>query len=220
MIEERISELKKRILNYTNFTKEMVRKAVDSLLKDDEKLAREVIEVDEPKANEEENLIEEECIAIIALYHPEAKMLRLVMMISKMVSDIERIGDKAANIAESALELIGKPKVKPLIDIPRMAEETIKMIEDSITSFIREDMCLAYEVLKKDDIVDSIRDQILRELITFMISNPKTIEPSLHLLRIARNLEKIADITSNICEDAVYITEGKVIKHHYPDLST
>jgi phosphate transport system protein len=218
MLEDRITDLKKRILTYTNFTKEMVRKAISSLLNDDQKLAKEVIEIDEPKANEEENSIEEECITTIALYQPEAKKLRFVMMIYKMVSDIERIGDKAVNIAESALELTGKPRIKPLIDIPRMTEETIRMIEDSICAFINEDVSLAYEVLKKDDLVDSIRDQILRELITYMISDPKIIEPALHLLRIARNLEKIADITSNICEDTVYISEGKIIKHHYPDI--
>ncbi|MGC8764594.1 MAG: phosphate signaling complex protein PhoU [Brevinematia bacterium] len=217
MLEDRLNSLKKRMLSYVSLIKEMIRKSIDSLLNEDESLAREVITELEPKANEEEIAVEEECIALIALYQPEAKELRIVMMISKMVSDIERMGDKAVNIAESAIELIGKPKIKPYIDIPRMTEETLKMIDDSIYSFINEDVCLAYEVLKKDDIVDDLRDQILRELISFMSSDPKTIEPSLHLLRIARNLEKIADITSNICEDVVYISEGKVIKHHYPD---
>lgn len=217
LLEEKISELKKRILAYVSLIKDMIRKAVDSIVNEDKNLAKEVINVLEPKANEEEIAIEEECIKIIALYQPEAKMLRIVMMISKMVSDIERMGDKAVNIAESALELMKMPKIKPLIDIPRMKEETLKMIDDSVASFINEDIELSYKVMKSDDIVDKIRDQILRELITFMTSDPKTIKPGLHLLRIARNLEKIADITSNICEDVVYISKGEVIKHHYPD---
>ncbi len=217
MLEERLNELKKRILSYVALIKDMIRKSVDSFLNDDESLAREVITELEPKANEEEIAVEEECITLIALYQPEAKKLRFLMMISKMVSDIERMGDKAVNIAESAIELIGKPRTKSLFDISKMTEETIKMIDDSIYSFINEDVSLAYEVLKKDDIVDNMRDQILRELIRLMTCDPKNIEPSLHLLRISRNLEKIADITSNICEDVVYITEGKIIKHHYPD---
>ncbi len=217
ILEEKVAELKKRILIFVSLVKEAIWKAVDSIIEENKNLAKEVIEVIEPKINEEEIAIEEECIKLIALYQPEAKMLRILMMISKMVSDIERMGDKAVNIAESALELIDMPKVKPLIDIPRMKEETIKMIDDSVAAFMNEDLDLSYKVLKSDDIVDQIRDQILRELITFMTSDPKLIQPALHLLRVARNLEKIADITSNICEDVVYICKGEVIKHHYPE---
>ena len=135
-------------------------------------------------------------------------------MILKMNNDLERIGDLAVNIAESSLFLMGKPPVKPLIDLPRMAEEVMLMLRNSILAFINEDTELAIEVCKHDDMVDALRDQIYRELITYMMSDPSTIERALHLMRISRNLERIADLATNICEDAIYTAEGKVIKHH------
>ena len=215
MIEQKIIELKKEILNYSNFIKQMIIKAADSFLKDDIRLGKEVIEVDEKKANEEENKLEEECIKTIALYQPEAKELRFVIMINKMASDIERIGDKAVNIAESSIKLSGKPKLKSNYDIQKMTEITIKMLEDSIFAFVNENIEISYELLKKDDEVDAMRDQIYNEIISYMAKNPESIDYCLHILRIARNLEKIADITSNICEDNIYISQGKMIKHHY-----
>lgn len=214
MLEEKVVELKKKIVKCAALVRDMIQKSVDALLEKKPDLAREVIDYYEPKVNEEELNIDEECITVIALYHPEAKALRMVMMISKMVSDLERMGDKAVNIAESSLELIDKPKVKPLIDIPRMKDETVRMLDDSISSFVNENDTLAYDVLKRDDVVDDLRDQILRELVTYMVADSKVIEPALHLLRIARNLEKIADITSNICEEVIYIKEGRVVKHN------
>jgi phosphate transport system protein len=217
MLEDKIMELKEKIVKYAAIVREMIDKSVEALMQRDVNLAKEVIEVHEPKVNEQEILIDEECITAIARYQPEAKSLRMVMMISKMVTDLERMGDKAVNIAESAIYLSDKPLVKPLIDTPRMRDETILMLDDSITAFVNEDAALAYDVLKRDDIVDDLRDQILRELITYMLADPAVIERSLHLLRIARNLEKIADITSNICEEVIYIKEGKVVKHSKPD---
>lgn len=213
MLADKITDLKRTIVKYSILVREMIEKSVMSLLDDNECLAKEVIEVYEPKVNEGELQIDEECIALIALYHPEAKSLRIVMMIAKMVNDLERMGDKAVNIAESALALINKPRVKPYIDIPRMKDETIRMLDDSLSAFVNEDTTLAYDVLNRDDTVDELRDQIIRELITYMAADTKVIDPSLHLLRIARNLEKIADITSNICEEVIYIKEGKVVKH-------
>ena len=213
MLAERIADLKKRIVKYAALVREMIEKSVDSLILIDEKMARDVIEIYEPKVNEEDLSIDEECITVIALYQPEAKPLRSVMMISKMVSDLERMGDKAVNIAESSLDIMHQPRVKPLIDIPRMKEETIKMLDDSMAAFLNEDAALANKVLESDDTVDDLRDQVLRELITYMVADPRVIEQSLHLLRIARNLEKIADITSNLCEEVIYIKEGRVVKH-------
>jgi len=130
-----------------------------------------------------------------------------------MNNDLERIADMAENISESALFLIERPMVKPLIDLPKMAEETMRMLKDSIDSFIKNDPKLAKSVCERDDVVDAYRDQILRELVTYMISDPTTIERALHLERISRNLERIADLATNIGEDVIYIVEGKVIKH-------
>ncbi len=216
MLEEKIIELKEKIIQYATLVKKMIEVSVESIIKKDASLANEVIDVYEPKVNEQEVILDEECIKIIALYHPEAKFLRIVMMIAKMVTDLERMGDKAVNIAESAIYLSDKPKVKPFIDIPRMTEETLKMLDDSITSIVNEDANLAYNVCSRDDLVDDLRDQILRELVTFMLSDASTIERALHLLRVARNLEKIADVTTNICEEVIYIKEGKMVKHSKP----
>jgi phosphate transport system protein len=213
MQESKIMELKEKIIHYSGLVREMIEKSVNAIVEKNKALSDEVINVYEPRVNEEELVLDEECISLIARFQPEGKQLRIVMMISKMVSDLERMGDKAVNIAESSESLIGQPLVKPFIDIPRMKEETIKMLDDSIKAFIDEDIELAYDVLRRDDIVDDLRDQILRELITYMIADTSTIQRALHLLRIARNLEKIADITSNICEEVIYIKEGKVVKH-------
>jgi phosphate transport system protein len=135
-------------------------------------------------------------------------------MTSKINNDLERIGDHAGNIAESGLFLIERPEVKPLIDIPKMAENSTKMLKDSVDSFINEDALLAKSVCEHDSLVDRLLEQIIKELIAFMIQDPLTIERSIQLIRVARNFERIADLSTNICEDVIYMVEGRVIKHH------
>ena len=161
--------------------------------------------------------IDEYCTTLIAQFEPKAKDLRVILMGSKMCNDLERMGDHAVNIAESVQFIIERPLVKPLLDIPRMAEITIKMLKDSTDAFINEDVGLARNVCERDNTVDDLKDQILRELITFMTSDTTTIERSLHLLRISGNLERIADLSTNICEGIIFTTKGKVIKHHALD---
>jgi len=124
------------------------------------------------------------------------------------------VGDHAVNIAECSLFLIERPSLKPLLDIPRMAEESVGMLKDAIEAFIREDALLAAMVCERDNIVDNLGQQILRELITFMGADPSTIERSMRLLNIARNLERIGDLSTNISEDVIFMVEGRVIKHH------
>lgn len=215
MLEDKVTKMKEKIVKYGNLIETMLRDCLNGLMDNDEVPLKRVIEELEPVANETEIEIDEMCINAIALYHPEAKHLRLMMMISKMNNDFERMGDMAVNIADSGLYLIARPPVKPLIDLPRMAEDTIQMLNRSMKAFIDEDSFLAVDVLKSDDIVDNLRDQILRELITYMLSDSATIERAMHLLRVARNLERIADLATNIAEDAIYIKEGKVVKHHH-----
>ncbi len=214
IIEEKTSQLKKEIIEYADFIEKMIQKSINGLLKREENLLNEVIHIDEPKANRWEVDIDELCIVIIAQFEPKTKDLRTILMALKMNNDLERMGDHAVNIAESALFLIDKPPIKPLIDIPRMADESIKMLKDSIESFINEDAKLARSVCERDDIIDGLNDQIYRELITFMISNSSIIEASLHLIRISNNFERISDLATNICEDVIFMAEGKVIKHH------
>ncbi len=215
MLQDRIKELKKEIVEYGALIEEMIMKDIAGLWARDQTPLMEVMNVLEPATNDREIILDELCTTTIAQYEPRARDLRVVLMIFKMNSDLERMGDHAANIAESGLYLISHEPVKPLVDIPRMATETIRSVGDAITSFIDEDARLAEEVCQKDNIIDTLQDQIFRELITFMASDEKTIERSLHLIRIANNLERIADLATNICEDVVFMVDGRVIKHHF-----
>lgn len=215
MLAEEIILLKKELIEYAGLLENMIEKSIKGLLKKEKELLIEIIEQDEPKANDREIEIDEFCTTLIAKYEPKAKDLRTILMILKINNDLERIGDHAVNIAESSLFLIERPQVKPLIDIPRMAEEAMKMLKDSIYSFINEEVKLAKDIYLRDNIVDALRDQILRELITFMSADSSTIERSIHLLRISRNLERVADLSTNIAEDVIFMVEGKIIKHHH-----
>ena len=213
MLAEELDQVKGKLVESTSLVESMVEKSIRGLTERNETLLLEVIEQDEPRENDLEMEIDEACIHVIACYQPQARDLRTIMMVSKMNNDLERMGDEAVNISEGALFLIKRPEVKPLIDIPKMAEETRRMLKDSLKSFMDEDTQLARGVCQRDDIVDGLRDQILRELITFMASDPTTTERSNHLIRISRSLERIADLSTNICEDVIYIVEGKTIRH-------
>jgi phosphate transport system protein len=215
MLEERITSLKREIVEYAGLVEGMVNKSVTGLLEKHREMLTEVIERDEPRANSLEIEMDDLCTALIAQYEPKARDLRTVLMVLKMSNDFERMGDHAVNIAESGVYLMDRPPVKPYIDIPRMAEVTIKMLRDSITAFVNEDAGLAKSVCERDSIVDDLRIQILRELITYMASDPTTIERALHLIRVSGNLERIADLATNACEDVIFMVEGRVIKHHH-----
>lgn len=212
--EERINELKQRLMEFATLIENMIVKSTDGLLKKKRDLLLEVMEKDEPKANDFEIEIDEICTNLIAQFAPKAVDLRTILMVMQMNNDLERMGDLAVNICQSSVFLIERPLVKPLIDIPRMAQETISILKDSIDSFIKEDATLAKNVCERDDVVDNLRDQILRELITFMTSDPTTVERSIHLMRISNNLERIADLSTNVCEDVIFMVNGRVIKHH------
>ena len=217
MIEEKINELKKTLIAYAELIQGMVEKSIKGLSEKDEALLKQVIETDETRANEYEIKIDEMCTTLIVTLQPKAIDLRTILMIQKMDNDLERIGDHAVNISQSALVLIEQPLVKPLIDIPRMAEEARQMINDAINSFINKDPQLAKKVCERDSVVDSLRDQIIRELITYMVADAATIQRALHLLNISKNLERIADLSTNICEDVIFLVEARVIKHHHEE---
>ena len=213
MQEEKIIELKEYIIAQANNVEKMLGNTINGFLNKDKRQLEQVIDEEEKKINKTEVKIDKMYMNIFARYQTEAKELRTVLMISKMNIDLERVADHCVNIAESALELIDKPLVKPLIDIPRMSELTQRMIVDSINSFINEDVDLAQEVCERDNQVDDLKDQIIRELITYMIDDPRTIERSLNIIRIASNIEKIADLSTNIAEETVFVVNGKIIKH-------
>lgn len=213
-LEEEINKLKKMLFEMATSVEEMIAKSVKALEENNMILAEEVIKSDQI-VNEMEVDIDNQCIRILALYHPEAEDLRTVTMIMKINNDLERIGDHAVNIAEMTKYLADKPPVKPLIDIPKMAEKAIEMLQESLDSFVNKDADLAVEVCKKDDEVDALEPQIVRELITYMISDPHTIDRALTLILIARGLERVADLATNIAEDTYYISSGKILKHQH-----
>ncbi|OPY00698.1 MAG: hypothetical protein A4E58_00013 [Syntrophorhabdus sp. PtaB.Bin006] len=214
MLDEKMTTLRKELIECATHVEGMIDKSIQGLLQKDPLLLTEVIQKDEPKANETEIVIDELCATMIAQYQPKAKDLRTILMVMKMNNDLERAGDHAVNIAECSLFLIERPAIKPLLDIPRMAEEAVMMLKDAIEAFIKEDASLAAMVCLRDNIVDNLGQQVLRELITFMSSDPATIERSMRLLNIARNLERLGDLSTNISEDVIFMIEGRVIKHH------
>ena len=217
MLSERITNVKKKLIEYAGLVEKMIENTLDGLLEKERESLVEVIEKDEAKANRFELELDDLCIFSIAQFQPKAKDLRTILMVLKINNDLERIADHAVNIAESALFLIERPSMKPLIDIPRMAQIAVKMLKDSITAFINEDVELAHDVVIRDNGVDALRDQILRELVTFMSSEPSTIERAFQLIRISTNLERISDLSTNICEDIIFMVLGKVIKHQIED---
>lgn len=212
-LEEEISKLKKMLLEMATSVEEMIAKSIKALKDRNMIMAEEVIKSD-AKINEMEIEIDNQCIKILALYQPEAEDLRTVSMIMKINNDLERIGDHAVNIAEKTIYLADKPPVKPFIDIPRMADKAIQMLQESLDAFVNKDAKLAIEVCKSDDEVDALEPQIVRELVTYMIADPQTIDRSLTIILIAREIERVADLATNIAEDTYYIVSGKSLKHH------
>jgi len=217
MHEEKITDLKRELVGFATLVEHMIEKSTAGLVKRDKAQLVSVERVDEPQANALNIRMDELCTSLIAQYQPRAKDLRVILMILKMNDVLERMGDHAVNIAQSSLFLLENPLVKPLIDIPEMAAHAAQMVRDSITAFINEDGPLAKSVCERDNIVDRLRDRTYGELIEVMSANPSAIEKSLNLLRISRNLERIADLSTNICEDVIFIIEGKIIKHHKMD---
>ena len=213
VLEQKLNELKERLATMAAIAEEMVSNSIKSLVKRDDALARHVIEDEEDRVNHMEIEIEDAAINLIALYQPEASNLRTITMIIKINNDLERLGDHAVNIAEAAQFLIAQSMVKPLIDLPRMSEFAIAMLKDALDSFARSDAALARDVCRRDSVVDSLKDQITRELVTYMTSDAHTIDRSLKLMMVALNLERIADHATNIAEDVVYMATGEVIKH-------
>ncbi|OGW90681.1 MAG: phosphate transport system regulatory protein PhoU [Omnitrophica bacterium RIFCSPHIGHO2_02_FULL_63_14] len=187
--------------------------AVKALVSRDAEMARQVIASDDA-INTLEVEIDERCLRTMARYQPEAKDLRFLAMALKINNDLERMGDQAVNIAERTLELLKEPLLKPLIDIPRMAELAQRMVKDSLDAFVQQDVARAREVCRQDDQVDRLDDQIFRELLTYMMQDPRAITRAVNLILVSRHLERIADHATNIAEDVIYLTEGKTIKHH------
>ena len=217
MLREKLVELKRHLLEDAALVEEMIAKSIKGLSEKNELMLLEVVKTEEPKANDYDRQIDEMCVELIAQYEPVARDLRMVIMIIKMNKDLERIADHAVNVCESALFLITKPGLPPLEDLKLMGDNAVYMLKDSINAFVNENVPLASAVLERDNIVDNAGDKILQELTDLMRAQKEVIPRALHVMRIAHNLERIADLATNISEEVIYIVEGRDIKHHHTD---
>ena len=211
--QKELEELKENLLKMAATVEEAIRDAVQSLVKRDPEFAQKTFEF-EDRINKMEITIDEMCLKLLALRQPMAADLRFITSAMKITTDLERMGDQAVNISERALALTQEPQLKPYIDIPRMAEIAQSMVKDVLDAFVNRDSKLARSVCERDDVVDGLNDQVMRELLTYMMSDPKTIARSVHLILIARCLERIADHATNIAEDVIFMVHALVIKHH------
>ncbi len=210
--EEKINDLKNELLKMASAVELSLHNAIDALKKRDDELARKVIEED-ALIDEFETRIDNACIELLALQTPVASDLRLITSAMKINNDLERMADHAVNIAQKTLELNREKPLKPLIDIPRMAELAQAMVKNAIDAFLHRDSELALSVCKSDDDVDDLNTQIIRELMTYIAGDPTAVSRALGLIMISKNIERIADLATNIAEEVVFIVEGRTIKH-------
>jgi len=210
--EEELQALKQRLLTMGALVEERAHRAVRSLI--DRRLdeAELVIQSDQ-EVNDLQIEIDRRCLTLLALQQPAASDLRLITAALKINDDLERIGDQAVNIAENVIKVLPQAPLKPLIDIPRMAELAGRMVRDSLHAFVKGDVLMAQAVIATDDRVDGLKNQIMRELLTYMLADPKAIERALALILIARHLERIADHATNIAEDVIYVVQGRDVRH-------
>jgi phosphate transport system protein len=214
--EEDLQALKQRLLNMGALVEERVHQAILSLIERRHELAERVKEGDR-EVNDLQIEIDDRCLKLLALQQPMATDLRLITAAMKINSDLERIGDQAVNIAENVIRILPHPPLKPIFELPRMADSAEKMTRDSLDAFVRRDATLARAVLKKDDEVDLLKDHVFRILLTYMMADPGTIERALGLILISRNLERIADHATNIAEDVIFLVEARDVRHHHEE---
>jgi phosphate transport system protein len=211
--QQELNELKSEILGMAGLVERAISNAIEALIKRDTSLAEKTIRED-AQINELEINIDERCLKLLALHQPLAADLRFITSAMRINIELERIGDLAVNIAERVIYLNQEPQLKPYIDLPDMAEITKKMLRDVLDAFVNGDAALARSVCERDDRVDGLNDQVFRELMTYMLSDPKTITRAVHLIIVSRCLERIADHATNIAEGVIFMVKALVIKHH------
>lgn len=213
MLESKILELKQMLLTEAGLVEKMATLAADGLYSRQNGLLRIVNEY-EDRVNQLELEIENKCIAAIALYQPEAKDLRKIVMILKINNDLERLGDQAVNIAESAEHLAGKAVVSQVSELAQMRDAAFAMLKNSLDAFAAENVEASRAVCDADDKVDELNRLVYHRLVELIKHDTPLTESCLHLLHVAKNLERIADLSTNVAENTVYLAVGKVIKHH------
>jgi len=210
--EQDLEELKNDVLKMGSMVEERINQAVNSLVEQDIKLANHVIDNDDD-LDEYEVKIEQKCIKLLALQQPVAKDLRTIDMISKIATDLERMGDLAQNIAIVASKVVDEKLIKSLIDLPRMKEVVISMIRDSLEAFVELDVDKAREAGLRDDKVDNLDRQIFRELLTYMMEDPRSIRQGNNLIFVSRYLERTGDHATNICEKIIYMATADWVNY-------
>jgi phosphate transport system protein len=211
--DQDLQALKEELLEMGGRAEAIIQKSVEALKRRDPALAEEVF-TDDRAIDRLEIDVDERCVSLLALRQPMAVDLRFITAALKICNDLERVGDHAVNIAQSARRLAGEPPLKPLVDIPRMAELAASMLREALDAFVRRDGPTARRLVRRDDEVDNLNRQVFRELISYMVEDTHTITRSMELILVARNLERVADLATNIAEEVVFITEARIIKHH------
>ena len=210
---EELEQVKQRLLIMAGLAQERVSVSMQALVKRDPALIAEVITGDQV-INQLHLEIDDRCFKLLALHQPMAVDLRMIVSALKINTDLERVGDLAVNIGEAAQRYVGHAPVKPLIDLPRMGDMAQRMLHDALEAFVTRSVDTAHAVLAQDDLLDALKDQMFRELLTYMLGDPRTIEPGIDLILIARHLERIGDHATNIAEDVIFIVEARDVRHH------
>jgi len=209
---EELEALKQTLLAMGGLVEDQIRRVMRALLERDDALAQEVIDRDQ-QVNAYDVEVDETCVSLLALHQPTAGDLRFITTAMKIVTDLERIGDQAVNIAQRVLELNREPQLKPYIDLPRMAEKAQQMVKESLDAFVARDTALARKVCAEDADVDALKEQLFRDLLTFMMQDPKTIPRAIRLILISRFMERVADHATNIAEMVIYLVDAKMVRH-------
>jgi phosphate transport system protein len=211
--QEELQQLQTRLLAMGGLAEDRLRAAIEGLVSRDRSIVDGVLTGDSP-INQLHIEIDNRCFTLLALHQPMAVDLRAIVAAVKINTDLERVGDLAVNIAEAAARYLKHPPVKELIDIPRMARIAQTMLRDALDAFVRRDIAMAQGVLNQDDELDGLKSQVFRELLTYMLQDPHTIEPALDLILVSRHLERIGDHATNVAEDVIFLVSSKDVRHH------
>jgi phosphate transport system protein len=216
--DEQIQEIRQKLVRMGGLAESMIASALRMLIERNDRHFRDVSEREE-QVNSLQIEIDDMAVRLTALQQPVGSDVRFLFMAARITSELERIADQAINICQNAEHLLKAPPLKPFVDIPIMAEIAQRMVRDSLDALIRKDVSIAERVLREEDKVDAFRDQVFRELLTYMMADPATIPRALSLILISRNLERVGDHATNVAEEVVYWIQGRDIRHHHEDLA-
>jgi phosphate transport system protein len=216
--DEQIQEIRQKLVRMGGLAESMIASALRMLIERDDRHFRDVSEREE-QVNSLQIEIDDLAVRVTALQQPVGSDVRFLFMAARITSELERIGDQAINVCQNAEHLLKAPPLKPFVDIPIMADIAQRMVRDSLDALIRKDVAIAERVLREEEKVDAFRDQVFRELLTYMMADPATIPRALSLILISRNLERVGDHATNISEEVIYWIQGRDIRHHHSEVA-